>query len=127
MFDQRIDSRNAAPASGKAVVSLVRSLLASLDEFAIAAKKFSASHHSNSTDSTALLGQRYAAANSVTRRRFDTLLKEAQLIGAVGIKLVEARPGGNEASTIAAARFLGSSLATALHRLENLIAPQSAA
>jgi hypothetical protein len=127
MFDHRIDSANAIPIEVGEHLSPIYALLERLRAFADAGDDFAASHNRNRSGDARALALDYAAANSVTRRRFDALLREAELTGATGLELLGRRRGVNDPARIAAARFLGSELAASLRRLEKLIAPPAAA
>jgi hypothetical protein len=127
MFDRRIDSANAIPIEVDEPLSSVYALLGRLSDLANAGGRFVASHNDDRSGDARSLALDYAAANSVTRRRFDALLREAELTGATGLALLGRRRGANDPARIAAARFLGSQLAVSLRRLENLIAPPAVA
>ena len=65
----------------------------------------------------------YAAANSLTRRRLDAVLREAETMARIGLQLLGERSGREDAATAAAARFLGKSLSASLRRFEDLLSP----
>jgi hypothetical protein len=68
----------------------------------------------------------YAGASPVARRRFEAMLREAEAVGTMGLRLMSARGGRSDAGTIAAASFLGKSLTTTIGRLEALLLPRAA-
>lgn len=72
------------------------------------------------------LASGYGAASPIVRRRFEAILREAEAVGTTGLKLMATRGGRADAGTIAAARFLGSSLDGSIRRLEALILPRAA-
>jgi hypothetical protein len=98
------------------------SALAALEHFAPAGNGDAATQHENSQPSPHKLAAAYAAANSLTRRRFDAMLREADTIARAGLALILGCGAGPDRATIAAARFLGNSLTGTLRRMENLVA-----
>lgn len=104
----------------------VHSLLAQLQDFAGTAAGDTAPHDEIVTGSPHPLALRYAAANTITRRRFDALLREAETAGTVGLHLIMARGGRSDPGTIAAARFLGNMIDATLRKLDNLMSAPSA-
>jgi len=122
MFDRRILTVDATPLALEDHLAPIQSMLAMLGEFAVA----NAPHgDAQAPVGGGSLAARYAAASPIVRRRFDAILREAETIGAVGLKLVAARAGGADPATIAAARFLGRSIENALRRLEKLVPAHS--
>ena len=126
MYDRRISTLDAAPAGFDLPLDAVQTLLSILDDFAIAGQDDVASQQDFSAFTRLSLAQRYAAANSITRRRFDAILREAETTARTGVALIIGRGLRDDRSTIAAARFLGKSVASSLHRLADLLAPQAA-
>ncbi len=122
MFDRRITTRDAAPSTVDDAFASVRTMLDSLADFAGAQSKYGAPQHGVSTPEPHSIAARYAAANSITRRRFDAMLRETETSARMGFGLMAARSGRTDAGTIAAARFLGNSLTSSLRRLDNLLA-----
>lgn len=125
MFDRRILTANATALPLDDHLATVRALLASLQDFAIAGQPDTASQQEFFAPAAQSIARRYAAANSITRRRFDALLREAETVARMGFGLIAGRQGRSDAGTIAAARFLGKSIATTLRRLENLLTPRA--
>jgi hypothetical protein len=125
MFDQRISALNPSPISFDVPLEPVHSLLAALDGFALAGLDDVASQQEFSAFTPLSLGTRYAAANPITRRRFDALLRETETIAQTGIALIVGRGAKADGSTIVAARFLGKSVAASLRKLDALLAPQA--
>ena len=126
MFDRRIDPRDASPVGCDYPLGAVHSVLASLETFADAGRFDVAPQHDFFVSMPPSLAARYAAANSITRRRFDAILREAETVLRTGIGLIMARTGQHDPATIAAARFLGKSIAGSIRRLDNLLTPQRA-
>ena len=126
MLDRRIPALNATPVALDPSLDPVLTLLSTLDDFAIAGLDDIAPQHEFSAFTPLSLADRYAAANSVTRRRFDAILREAETVAQTGVALIVARAGREDRSTIAAARFLGKSVAASLRKLDALLTPQTA-
>lgn len=126
MFDRRITTSDASPLSVNDMLNSVHSALAALQDFAAARHGHAALQHGIPAFGPPSLAARYAVANSITRRRFDAMLREAETVARAGARLVAGRKGQHDVATIAAARFLGNSVAGSLRRLENLLAPQAA-
>jgi predicted cobalt transporter CbtA len=114
MFEARISRERAVPIAVHEALEPVRAVLYRLACFADAAI---APKHGLMPD----LGVRYAAASPVARRRADAILHDAETIGTTGLRLIANRSGKADVATIAAARFLGSSLDTALRRLDEIL------
>ena len=125
MFDQRISCLNASPIGFEPPLDTVRTLLAALDDFAVAGRDDVATQQEFSAFAPLSLGTRYAAANPITRRRFDAILRETETIAQTGIALIVGRSGKPDRSTMVAARFLGKSVAASLRKLDDLLAPQA--
>jgi len=126
MFDQRIgDGRRLDAELAPDLHGLVE-LVDRLDKLAAAANISCAAQNADGADRSMALASYYASTNSVAQRRFDAILAEARTISAAGLKLVESRTRDDDAGKIAAARFLGNSLAAACRRLETLIVPRTA-
>ncbi len=126
MFDRRISTSGVSPVGLDDPLGTVQSVLASLTDFAVAGHGHVATQHDFSASAPHLLAERYAAANSITRRRFDAILREAETVARTGFGLIMARAGRHDPATIAAARFLGKSIAGSIRRLENLLTLQTA-
>jgi hypothetical protein len=126
MLDRRISARDATPVGLYPPLGTVERLLSALDDFAVAGQDDVASQQDFSAFTPLSLAQRYAAANSITRRRFDAILREAETGARAGVALIVARAGRDDRSTIAAARFLGKSVAASLRKLDDLLAPPAA-
>ncbi|RYE55167.1 MAG: hypothetical protein EOP18_06315, partial [Rhizobiaceae bacterium] len=84
MFNRRISTRDASPLGAGGPFDTVRMLLSQLDGFAPAEQNDAASHHSISALATPSLTARYAAANPITRRRFDAVLRETERTAEAG-------------------------------------------
>lgn len=125
MFDRRISTADATALPPEDHLATVRDLLSSLQNFAIAGRSDAASQQEFFAPAAQSIATHYAAANSITRRRFDALLNEAETVARMGFGLIASRQGRSDPGTIAAARFLGKSIATTLQRLENLLAPRA--
>lgn len=125
MFDRRISTADATPLLPDDHLATVRDLLSSLQHFAVAGRANTAPQQEFSGSPAESIAVRYAAANSITRRRFDALLREAETVAQMGFGLIASRRGRSDPGTIAAARFLGKSIATTLQRLENLLTPRA--
>ncbi|KRB82815.1 hypothetical protein ASE00_12380 [Sphingomonas sp. Root710] len=125
MFDRRISTADATALPPGDHLATVRDLLSSLEDFAAAGRSHAASQQDILAPAPQLIAARYAAANSITRRRFDALLSEAETVARMGFGLIASRQGRGDPGTIAAARFLGKSIAATLQRLENLLAPRA--
>ena len=123
MYEAHISTMAAMPAFAGEDLEPLRSAMAALDGVAGAARPGFAAEPAGSAPSIAA---RYAGAGPVARRRFDAMLREAETVGATGLRLVAGRCGRADAGTIAAARFLGSSLDTLLRRLDDILPPSSA-
>lgn len=121
MIEARISSAAATPADLGQELASVRAMLVMFNDFASAMSPNIASQQKDGGSLRDPLALRYAAANPITRRRFDALLREAETIASVGLRLVMGRSGKSDAGTIAAARFLGRSLHTAIGRLDALL------
>lgn len=121
MFDRRISAENAASAAAEDILAPVHSMLVLLEGFAVARHLDDAPQYENGAGCTTTLAARYAAANSITRRRFDAILREAETTGKAGLGLILGRVAHADAATAAAARFLGNSLGSAVRRLEKLV------
>lgn len=126
MLEARFSPVAAMSAGVGDELASVRSMLALFGDLASAASQNIASQQAIDGGSPDPLVMRYAAANPITRRRFDALLREAETIAAVGLKLVMGRGGKGDAGTIAAARFLGRSLQAAIGRLDALLPAKAA-
>lgn len=126
MFDRPVLALDATPLGVDVPLEAVRTLLYLVDDFAIAGQGHAATQQEFLAFSPLSLAERYAAANSITRRRFDAILREAETIARTGVALIVGRDGRPERSTAAAARFLGKSVAASLRRLDGLLAPQTA-
>ncbi|RYE00206.1 MAG: hypothetical protein EOP61_14015 [Sphingomonadales bacterium] len=126
MFDRRIPISDATELTVDDPLGSIQSMLSALEGFAIAGHSHVAVQHDNIALARPSLAARYAAANSITRRRFDAILREAETVARVGFGVVVSRVGQQDAATIAAARFLGKSLSGSLRRLDELLAPTTA-
>lgn len=126
MFDRRIPALTAAPVGFDLPHHAVPTLLATLHDFAVAGQDDVALQQDFSAFAPQSLAQRYAAANSITRRRCEAILREAETSARAGVALIVGRVGRDDRSTIAAARFLGKSVAASLRKLDALLAPQAA-
>jgi hypothetical protein len=125
MFDRRISAPDAPPAGFDLPLDAVQTLLSTLDDFAVAGRDDVAPQQDFSAFTPLSLAERYAAANSITRRRFDAILREAETTARTGVALIIGRPERHDRPTIAAARFLGKSVAASLRKLDDLLAPQA--
>ncbi len=125
MLERRISTLDVSPMAPDLPLDTVQMLLSTLDDFAVAGQDNVASQQDFSAFTPLSLAARYAAANSITRRRFDSILREAEADARTGVALIVARAGRDDRSTISAARFLGKSVAASLHRLDDLLAPQA--
>lgn len=119
MFEARISRDGAAPAAVPEALEPMQALLRRLAGFAGAACAPKAGLMPG-------LAARYAAASPVARRRFDAVLHDAETIGTTGLRLIASRSDRPDPATMAAARFLGNSLDTALRRLDQIL-PAAAA
>lgn len=126
MIDLRISAHNAVEDGCGQSVDDVRALLASLEDFALASTANVASQQGFSAPAPSSLAARYAAANSISRRRFDAVLREAETVAHIGVALIIGRADRQDRSTATAARFLGKSLMASLHKLDDLLGPQIA-
>lgn len=126
MLEARISPAAALPAGVGDELASIRAMLALFDDLASAASRNIASQQAVGGGSRDPLATRYAIANPIARRRFDALLREAETIAAVGLRLIMGRSGKADAGTIAAARFLGRSLKTAIGRLDALLPAKAA-
>jgi hypothetical protein len=122
MLAHPIPASDTIVSAPEEVLGTLRSTLAVLAHFADARPVNVASHNENIQPSPHKLAAAYAAANSITRRRFDALLREADTVARTGLGLIVERGAGPDRATIAAARFLGNSLSASLRRMENLVA-----
>ncbi|MET0373859.1 MAG: hypothetical protein ABW128_06330 [Rhizorhabdus sp.] len=121
MFERRITTSEATAVELNDQLETVQSLLSALQDFAVARLPDVAPQQDISASIAPSLGARYAAANPITRRRFDALLREADTVARMGFGLIAGRHGQSDPSTIAAARFLGKSMSQTMQRLENLL------
>ena len=126
MLDLRISARNAAPDGCGQTIDAVWTLLKSLDDVALASQSDAAPQQEISALAPSSLAARYAAANSVTQRRFDAILREAETIAHVGVALIIGRADRQDRFSATAARFLGKSLRASLHKLDDLLGRQIA-
>jgi hypothetical protein len=126
MFDRHISTSDATPVSAVDMLGMVESTLSSLETFAVAEHRDVATQHDFSLSPPRSLAERYAAANSITRRRCDAILREAEGVARTGLGLVMARADRHDRATIAAARFLGNRIAGSIRRLENLLSLHAA-
>jgi hypothetical protein len=122
MLERRISSEDATPAQTSETLDAVCLALATLRDFANAESRNVALQHDNDSLPAYALAAHYAGADSITRRRFDALLRETESVAQTGLALIVGRSGRHDHGTIAAARFLGNSIAASLRRLENLLA-----
>ena len=125
MFDRPIKTSDAAPLAGEDHLFTVRALLSALQDFAVAGRWDAASQQDDFVSAPQSLAARYAAANSITRRRFDAILRETEAVTRMGFGVIAGRRDRSDPGTAAAARFLGKSMSATLQRLENLLAPQA--
>lgn len=125
MFDRRITTSEATLAGVGDHLTILGSLVSTLRDLAIAEHNNAASQHAPTPPDADIFASRYAAANSITRRRFDAKLREVETVARMGFGVIAARHGGSDAGTIAAAHFLGKNIETALRRLEKLLTPQA--
>lgn len=121
MLAQRISASHGAPADPGCRLSTVHSLLIALSEFAVAGQDFVAPQQLFSALAPQSLEARYAAANPITRRRFDAILREAETSARTGMALLFSRSGRPDRATAAAARFLGRNVTASLGRLDALL------
>ncbi|WP_340316454.1 hypothetical protein [Rhizorhabdus argentea] len=121
MFERRIPTENPASAAAEDILAPIHSALAVLNGFAAARRPDDAPQYENSAGCATTLAARYAAANTITRRRFDAILREAETTSMAGLGLILGRAAHADAATAAAARFLGNSLGSAVRRLEKLV------
>ena len=126
MSDRSIAYADSAELLHDRQLTPVRSMLAMLNDFAGARSHDIAPQDENPAIVRYSLATRYAAANSITRRRFDAILREAELIGGVGLALMAGRRDRSDPGSITAARFLGKSIDALLCRLDKLLTPQAA-
>lgn len=123
MFDRAVSTRDATPLQADEHLDTLRSLMSALQDFAVAGPSDAAVQQDVFVAAPLWLAGRYATANSITRRRFDAVLREADTVARMGYGVLAGRRGRSDAGTVTAARFLGNSLSTTLRRLENLLAP----
>lgn len=123
MFDRPVLTSDATPLGADEHLDTLRSLMATLQDFAVAGAGDAAVQQDVFVAAPQSLGGRYAAANSITRRRFDAVLREADTVARMGFGVIAGRRDRADAGTVVAARFLGNSLSATLRRLENLLAP----
>ena len=125
MFERRISTLDAAATAPDVVRDAVQALVLAVDDFALAGHDDVASQQDFSAFTPQSLAQRYAAANSIIRRRFDAILRETETSARAGVALIVGRAGRDDRSTISAARFLGKSVAASLRKLDGLLAPRA--
>ena len=121
MFDRPIISTNPTSLDLDARLATLQAMLATIRAFAGAKLDNTALQHEILTGDPRLRAARYAGANSITRRRFDAILREAETVGTAGLRLIDGRRARGDAATIAAARFLSNAIGAAIRRLENLL------
>lgn len=114
MYEARIPVDRAVPVAPIETLEPVHAMVARLAAFADVRQAPKAGLAPS-------LAARYAAASPVARRRFDAVLREAETIGVTGLRLMAGRNGKADAGTVAAARFLGNSLGSALRKLDDLL------
>lgn len=124
MFDRPVISADAIPVGLDDQLAPLQAMLATIGTFAGAKPGDAAGQCNIPMSDPGLLATRYAAANSITRRRFDAILRETETVGRAGLKLISGRSGRSDPAAVAAARFLGNTVGTALRRLEKLLPPQ---
>ena len=124
MFDRPVITAEATPVGLDDQLSQLQAMLALAGEYANMEYTIAAPQHENGAAAPSSLAARYATANSITRRRFDTILREAETMATVGVRLITRRCGRTDAATIAAARFLGTTIDAAIRRLENMLSPR---
>ena len=121
MLERRIRISDATSIGTDEALNAVSLALMALEDFAGAESFSAALRYEKSRLSPCSLATRYAAANSITRRRFDALLRETESVARTGLTLIIGRSGRHDRGTVVAARFLGKSLAASLRRLDNLL------
>lgn len=126
MLARPITTGNPSSPASEEAFAAVSSALAAVRHFAFAGESDAAPQHADLLPPPHSLAAAYAGANSITRRRFDALLREADTVARTGLALILGRGARHDKATIAAARFLGNSLAAALRRMENLVASSAA-
>jgi hypothetical protein len=126
MLDLRISAQSAVDDGLHQSFDDVRALLTSLENLALASTLHAASQQEFSAPAPSSLATRYAAANSLSRRRFDAVLRDAETVAHVGVALIIGRADRQDRSTATAARFLGKSLMASLRKLDDLLGPQIA-
>ncbi|KQX17682.1 MULTISPECIES: hypothetical protein [unclassified Sphingomonas] len=126
MFNAKIVPIDNGPADMMANVAALRFMTEALGDLAGSVTKDCSPQPAAEAGSAPSLATGYASACPVARRRFEAILREAETIGTTGLKLMAARGGRTDAGTIAAARFLGSSLDASIRRLEALVLRRTA-
>ena len=121
MFDRPVISTNPTSLDLDARLATLQAMLATIRAFAGAKLDDTAWQYEILAGDPRLRAARYAGANSITRRRFDAILREAETVGTAGLRLIDGRRARGDAATIAAARFLSNAVGTAIRRLENLL------
>jgi len=125
MFEAKIAVADAVPVEGARSEATLRSIIDPLRDPRLFVTKYFARQSAVPAGSSPSLAAGYAATSPIARRRFDALLREAEAIGATGLKLMSRRAGRADPGTIAAARFLGSSLDATIRKLEALVLPSA--
>ena len=104
----------------------VKTLRLALDQLALGTSLAARVGRPQHTDVGASLASRYARSTPIARRRIDALMREAQVVGTTGMRLVADRRIRPDAATAAAAHFLGNSLDRILRQVEATLAPSAA-
>jgi len=126
MFDVRISIADSIPVETLDGIETLESMANALRALAPVTHADFAAYQAAPRDFRGSLAERYAASSPIVRRRCDALLREAETVGTTGLRLIASRAGRLDAGTIAAARFLGSSLSATLRKLDQLTAPRAA-
>lgn len=107
-------------------VEYVETLRVAFDRLAMMASSADAADRPQNADVGPSLASRYAASAPIVQRRIDALMREAQVIGSAGMRLIGSRRTEADAATVAAARFLGNSLDAILRKVDASLAPSAA-
>lgn len=126
MFQAKIATIDGGVIDDMAGVAALRLMAQALDDLAGSATAHVPPQTAPQARSSDVLASGYAAASPIVRRRFEAILREAEAVGTTGLTLMASRGGRADAGTIAAARFLGSSLGASIRRLEALVLPRAA-
>lgn len=126
MYEARITAADTGTTDTAASVAALRFMTQALRDLGQIVTKDFAPDAASMAGSSHSLAAGYAAASPIARRRFEAILREAETMGTTGLTLMAGRSGRPDAGTIAAARFLGNSLSSAIRKLETLVLPRAA-